>query len=91
VVSKAEYLHIRRQVRARLDFYSHARVYLFASLLLVVIDVLTPGGWWFFWPVLGWGIGVLVHSAVVFGDGWVDAEVEEREVRGYLERHPPRA
>ena len=91
MVTRAEYLSMRRQVRARLDFYSHARLYLFASFLLVAIDVATPGSWWFFWPVVGWGIGVLVHSAIAFGNGWSDVELEEREVRGYLERHhPPR-
>lgn len=54
-------------VRARLGLYIHAIVYVLVIALLFAIDSLTPGGWWFYWPALGWGIGLAAHAAGVIG------------------------
>ena len=44
-------------------FKSHLTVYLAVNLLLFVINLLkTPDSYWFIWPLLGWGIGVLGHA-----------------------------
>ncbi len=29
---------------------------------LLLIDVATGPGWWFFWPVVGWGAGLTWHA-----------------------------
>ena len=45
------------------------------------------GDWWFYWPLLGWGIGLAIHAAVVLtfgsgtGTGW-----EERKIRELMDR-----
>ena len=59
--------------------YIHVLVYLVVNAGLFGINYLTRGddaGWWFQWPLLGWGIGLLVHILVtvapVFSDQWVD-------------------
>jgi cation transport regulator len=31
------------------------------NIALFVINVLV-GGWWFYWPLIGWGIGFGVHA-----------------------------
>jgi len=33
---------------------------------LFAIDWLTGGGWWFYWPMLGWGVGLAIHGMSVF-------------------------
>lgn len=44
-------------------FRIHFIVYAAVNALLFVIDMLTsPGVYWFQWPLLGWGIGVLGHA-----------------------------
>lgn len=54
----------------------HLMIYAVVNLCLFAIDVLTGGGWWFFWPLLGWGIGLIVHVLVtfvpVFTPDWAD-------------------
>jgi hypothetical protein len=67
-------LHQVRQVRR---FYIHATVYVWVNALLALINLVTSRGRiWFFWPLLGWGIGLAAHWFTVFvlarfrGPGW---------------------
>jgi hypothetical protein len=62
-------------VRRRNDFPRHARAgfsihlvtYLAVNALLVGVNLLaTPGRLWFFWPLLGWGAGLLAHALAIF-------------------------
>lgn len=46
---------------AEVGFRAHARAYLMVMGLLVAIWLFTtPGG--YFWPMLGWGIGVISRA-----------------------------
>jgi hypothetical protein len=46
-----------------LGFKIHFLVYLAVNALLIVINlVTTPGKYWFYWPLLGWGIGIAGHA-----------------------------
>lgn len=55
-----------RQARELRDFQVHLTAYLLVNLALFLINVATPGSWWFYWPLLGWGAGVLAHAAHVY-------------------------
>lgn len=43
----------KRRVRVLKGFYIHLASYIAVMVLLVLIDFLTGGGWWFYWPLLG--------------------------------------
>ena len=46
-----------------LGFKIHFAVYVAVNALLIVINlVTTPGKYWFYWPLFGWGIGVAGHA-----------------------------
>jgi adenylate cyclase len=47
--------------RARQGFKRHLRAYVGVIGFLFVIDVITGGGLWFYWPALGWGLGLFLH------------------------------
>ncbi len=52
---------------ARAGFYIHLAAYLIVNGLLVGVNLLaTPGRLWFFWPLLGWGAGLLAHALAAF-------------------------
>lgn len=52
----------RRLFRDR-GFVIHFAAYLAVNALLIVINlVTTPGKYWFYWPLLGWGIGIVGHA-----------------------------
>jgi hypothetical protein len=72
----------RRQTREVQDFQVHLTAYLLVNLALFLINVATPGSWWFFWPLLGWGAGLLAHAAHVYGlRGDLQAAAYETAIR----------
>lgn len=65
--SRNDFPRHARAGRARLGFYIHLATYLLVNVLLVCVNLLTtPGRLWFFWPLLGWGTGLLAHALAVF-------------------------
>ena len=60
-----------QQAKKRVQFKIHLAVYVGVNVLLLIINLSTPGDYlWVKWPILGWGIGLLVHglNAYVFPD-----------------------
>ncbi len=80
-----EYERARGRAEAKYGFFVHAVVYAAVMLLLVAINMLTsPGTVWFIWPLLGWGLAVVLHGARVFLMADRDAILDvmtERELR----------
>lgn len=57
----------KKRVEARMGSYTHLSVYAAVIVFLAVIDfVASPGVTWFHWPMLGWGVAVVIHAASVF-------------------------
>ncbi len=58
---------------------------------LFVINLLSGGQWWFYWPLLGWGVGLGVHALNVFvlggrfGQDWEERKTQE--IMGRDRRH----
>jgi len=72
------------RVRKIKGFYIHLAQYVVGISVLTVINLLThPSKLWFFWPALGWGIGILAHAAATFefipffGAEWERKQVEK--------------
>ena len=55
----------RRAASAKLGWYIHALVYACVNVGLVTLSVISDKNWAVF-PALGWGLGLVVHGAVVF-------------------------
>lgn len=81
------YERAHQRVEELRGFYMHLLVYLAVNLGLFFIDMMSGGASWFFWPLIGWGIFVLIHGAVVvlggslFGKQW-----EERKIRQLMNK-----
>ena len=72
------------RVRKIKGFYIHLAQYVVVISVLTVINLVThPSKLWFFWPALGWGIGILAHAAATFefipffGAEWERKQVEK--------------
>lgn len=76
----------RRNVGMKMGFYIHATVYVLVNAFLTAVNLASSGGQvWFKWPLLGWGLGLAIHGAVVWfqiGGGGI----RERMLRDELER-----
>ena len=61
------YNEARRRVGAKVGFYLHLAIYVATNIVLIAINLAaTPQHLWFWWPLLGWGIGVFFHGIAVF-------------------------
>jgi hypothetical protein len=48
-------------------FRLHLIIYAAVNVLLLVINLLTaPDKLWFYWPLIGWGIGLAGHAFAVY-------------------------
>lgn len=73
-----------KRVEELKGFYGNLISYcIFIPFLFIINWKTSPGYYWAFWPMLGWGIGVVAHAFQVFGIG---KDWEERQIRKYLEK-----
>jgi hypothetical protein len=85
------YNRAKRRVAQIKGFYIHAAVYVLVNAVLIGINLWTePGQIWFFWPLLGWGIGLAAHGLSVYGlGGFLGAEWEERKIQEIIAKRRP--
>lgn len=80
------YEDAKKRVGELKEFYQHLLTYLVVNAFLIVVNRLTsPGYNWFIWPLLGWGIGLILHALTVFGHFW-GKSWEERKIKEIMER-----
>ena len=81
------YRKARQRVEEKKGFFTHLAVYICVNIGLVLIWAFTAGGGypWFFWPLGGWGIGLLFHFLGVFvfsrPSNWERREIEKEVER----------
>jgi len=82
------YQKAKRRVKEIRGFYIHLVVYVLVNAFLFLLDITTsPGVFWFYWPLLGWGIGLVLHAAYVFAFGhWLGPEWEEKKIKETMDQ-----
>lgn len=80
------YRRAKQRVEELKGFYVHLAIFLVANSGLLLINLVTAGVWWFYWPLLGWGIGLAAHAIVVFAvGGRMARDWEERKIQKLME------
>ena len=79
-------LAVDRQVRRLRRFYRHlALLVVLGGGLALVNLVVSPGRWWFVWPLAALGVSAIWRGLAVLGHGaWLGAEWEQRKRRELL-------
>ena len=82
------YYQAKKRVEEIKGFYGNLIAYVVVNIGLMVLNLLTsPNHLWFFWPMLGWGIGVVFHGLKVFNySPFFNKEWEERKIREYMDK-----
>ncbi len=84
---KELYEAARKRVEEKKGFFIHLAIYICVNILLVIIWAFPAGGGypWFFWPLGGWGIGILFDFLRVFvfsrPSNWERREIEKEVER----------
>lgn len=78
----------RRYVRRKRIFYTVLAIWIALSVMWFAIDMRDDSSSiWFYWPMLGTGIAVVITGIVLLGIGGpFGSEWERREVERYLRR-----
>ena len=79
-----------RRVGAQFGFFVHAVVYVVVNAAMALINLMTsPQTLWVIWPMMGWGIGLLMHALGVFVSlSGLRERAVEAEVNRLRERSP---
>ncbi len=77
-----KYIRAKKRVEELKGFYGNVVAYCVVIPFLIFINYRTS--WdhkWFFYPMFGWGIGVVIQAFIVFGYG---SDWEERKIREFM-------
>jgi hypothetical protein len=82
------YLAAKERVEQLRGFYVHLTVYVLVNLFLFGLNIATDrDNLWFFWPLLGWGIGLAAHAMTVFVfDGTLGKNWQERQISELMDK-----
>jgi fatty acid desaturase len=79
----AELERARERAKAIQGLYVHLLVFAVINAGLFLINWATrgaDGNWWFYWPLLGWGVALAIHLVVtfapVFSPDWAERRAE---------------
>ena len=78
------YKNAAKKVEDLKGFYGNLVAYVIVNIGFLVLNLITsPDHLWFYWPMLGWGIGLLFHGFGVFnlvpffGSDWEEKKIKE--------------
>jgi hypothetical protein len=84
-VDEDRYRRAKKRVEDLKGFYTHVAIYLIVNTGLFLINALTSDTWWFYWPMIGWGIGLAAHAVALFSEGRFGRAWEERKMRELMD------
>lgn len=78
------YQRAKDRVEKKIGFMIHAGVYAVVNAGLISLNLIrSPEKLWFFWPLGGWGIGLLFHAIKAFGPSsaanWKERMIEKEQ------------
>ncbi|MCD1115449.1 2TM domain-containing protein [Chryseobacterium turcicum] len=74
------YRKAAKRVKDLKGFYGNLTSYCMVIPFLLIVNLLTsPEYLWFYWPMLGWGLGLTIHAVNTFGIGknWEEKKIQE--------------
>ena len=73
------YVRAKERVEKLKGFYANLISYCCVIPVLVIINLNTSSFQWFWFPMLGWGMGLTFHALETFGYGksWEEKKIQE--------------
>lgn len=89
-IERKKYEKAHKKVQEIKGFYIHLLVFCIAMPIIIFVNLKFVPGYFFFWyPLLGWGIGLFFHWFGVFG---VDKlgfgkDWEQRKIKEFMDKN----
>jgi hypothetical protein len=74
---------IDKEVKKKKGFLTHLSVYVAMAIFFLAMNIATFSEgreWWFFFPLIPWGVGILIHYFTVFGLPGTQKLIEKWEI-----------
>jgi hypothetical protein len=86
--NKPAYERARKKVKDIKSFYINLTCYCIVIPVLIFINLyFTPHYYWFFFSMIGWGSGLLIHGLSAFGYmPFMSREWEEKKLKQFMEQ-----
>lgn len=87
-ISEERYLKAQKKVEDLKGFYGNLSSYIIVNTGLLILNLVTsPEHLWFFYPLLGWGLGVALHGMSVFNYmPFLNRNWEEQKIRELMNK-----
>ena len=87
-ITESRYLKAQKRVEDLKGFYGNLSSYILVNTGLIILNLVTsPGHLWFFYPLLGWGLGVVLHAMSVFNYmPFLNRDWEENKIRELMHK-----
>lgn len=84
----SSYFKAQKKVEEIKSFYANLTTYIIVISGLAILNIITsPEHLWFFYPAIGWGIGVVMHGFKAFDYmPFLDKDWEERKVKELMDK-----
>lgn len=80
----------KKMVEAKIGFYIHLAVYVVVIAFLAIINYSTSTEYiWFKWPLIGWGIAVIIHALSIYnplGESTIKERMIEKEMKKEIQK-----
>jgi len=74
-----------QNAKLKVEFRIHLLTYIAVNTLLAIVNLtLTPENLWIIWPVLGWGIGLVIHGINIHFS--MNSNFKERMIEKEMEK-----
>lgn len=82
------YLKAQKKVEDIKGFYGNLTSYIIVNIGLMILNLVTsPEHLWFFYPMIGWGIGVIAHGMSVFNYmPFLSSDWEEKKIQQLMRK-----
>ena len=83
-----KYQKAKKRVKEIKGFYGHLASFILVILFLAFLNFrFSPEKIWFYWPMLGWGIGLFFHAVAVFNFiPFFGKEWEQNKIKQIIEK-----
>jgi len=76
----------QKKAEAKIGFRIHLAIYIVVITLLAIINYSTSTEYiWFKWPLMGWGIAVIIHAISVFNSS-AKSNIKERMIEKEMKK-----
>lgn len=81
------YQRAKEQVGRLSAFYTSLGSFVVVGVVLFIINLATGRPWWFFWPLIFWGIGLCFQAYNAFGPGArLGGDWQQRKIQEYMNK-----